>query len=317
MASGPKDSAMSTVTDDRIESVRRFSRFYTKRIGVLQQRLHDSPFSLAEARVLFELAHRDRPTATLLGHELGLDPGYLSRMLRDFERRALVRRTRSAEDGRESLVALTREGQKAFARLDARSAGDVRALLARCTTRDQQRIVAAMRTIEDLLGAGTPPTRTFTLRPHRAGDIGWVVERHGALYARECGYDATFEALVAEIGARFLRDFDPAREGAWIAECDGERVGSVFLVKKSARVAKLRLLLVEPEARGLGIGRGLVDRCIAFARAAGYRRITLWTQKGLHAARKIYEEAGFRLTGEAAHHSFGHDLVAQTWELDL
>lgn len=308
---------MSTVTDARIESVRRFSRFYTKRIGVLQQGLLDSPFSLAEARVLFELAHRDRPTATELGNDLGLDPGYLSRMLRNFERKTLVLKTRSAEDGRESLLALTREGRKAFARLDARSAKDVRALLADCSAHDQQRVVAAMQTIEDVLGASPPPDRRFTLRPHRAGDIGWVVARHGALYAQEYGYDASFEALVAEIGAAFLRNFDPAREHGWIAECDGENVGSVFLVKKSERIAKLRLLLVEPHARGLGIGKALVDACIAYARAAGYRKISLWTQKGLDAARGIYEQAGFRLTNEEPHHSFGHDLVAQVWELDL
>jgi DNA-binding MarR family transcriptional regulator/N-acetylglutamate synthase-like GNAT family acetyltransferase len=307
----------TAVAGSRIAAVRRFNRFYTKQIGLLQRGLLDSPFSLAEARVLFELAHRNRPTATQLGADLGLDAGYLSRMLRGFERMGFVRKTRSVDDGRERFLALTDAGRKAFARLDARSADVVRALLGKCTMRDQERIVAAMTTIERLLEPRQTPAGEVALRAIRPGDLGWIVHRHGALYAREHGYDSSFEALVAEIAARFVRAFDPKRERGWVAEIDGEIVGSVLLVKKSTRVAKLRLLLVEPHARGRGIGRKLVAACIAFARSAGYRRITLWTQASLVAARRVYEEAGFRLTHEEAHRSFGHDLVAQTWELAL
>jgi len=284
---------------------------------VLQRGLLDSPYSLAEARVLFELAHRNQPTATLLGVDLGLDAGYLSRILRGFERKGLVRRARSAEDGRERFLALTDAGRKAFARLDARSAEAVRALLGTCNARDQQRIVGAMTTIERLLQPRQPSAADVVLRQIRPGDLGWIVHRHGVLYAQEHGYDASFEALVAEIAARFVREFDPKRERGWVAEIDGEIVGSVLLVRKSARVAKLRLLLVEPHARGFGIGRKLVAACIAFAKAAGYDRITLWTQSTLVAARRVYERAGFRLTREEPHRSFGHDLVAQTWELAL
>ena len=308
---------MATVTEARIDSVRRFNRFYTKQIGVLQEGLLQSPFSLAEARVLYELAHRDRPTATVLGSELGLDAGYLSRILRRLEKRALVAKTRSADDGRESFLTLTAVGRKAFSRLDVRSANAVRALLSTCSVADQRRVVDAMHEIENVLGAPRSLAPKVVLRAHRPGDIGWVIHRHGALYAREHGYDASFEALVAEIATDFLRKFDPARERCWIAESDGEIVGSVFVVRKSERVAKLRLLLVEPRARGLGIGRQLVAECIGFARQAGYRSITLWTQQGLDAARRIYEHAGFRLASEHPHRSFGQDLVAQTWEMKL
>ena len=310
-------SSSHPVASPRIDAVRRFNRFYTKQIGVLQEGLLDSPFSLAEARVLYELARRDRPTAKALGTELDLDPGYLSRMLRSLEKRSLIAKTRSAEDGRESFLALTNEGRKAFARLDRRSADSVRALLSDCSLLDQRRLVGAMKVIEQILGAGPSTLPEVALRAHRPGDIGWVIHRHGALYAQEHGYDATFEALVAEIASDFLRKLDPARERCWIAESAGEIVGSVFLVRKSVRVAKLRLLLVEPHARGLGVGRRLVAECIAFARQARYRRITLWTQRGLDAARRIYEDAGFRLMSEHPHRSFGQDLVAQTWELQL
>ncbi len=273
--------------------MRRFNRFYTRQIGVLQEGLLDSPFSLAEARVLYELAHRDRPTATELGTELGLDPGYLSRILRSLEKRSLVAKTRSAEDGRESFLALTAEGRKAFARLDtelrrlgARVARPVvRSAISVGSSTQWRRSNASWRP-----APAAPPK--IALRPHRPGDIGWVIHRHGALYAQEHGYDASFEALVAEIATDFLRKLDPARERCWIAEADGEIVGSVFLVRKSERVAKLRLLLVEPRARGLGVGRRLVAECIAFARQAGYRRITLWTQRGLDAARTDLRACG-------------------------
>ena len=313
----PSAPAPHLVSASRIAAMRRFNRFYTKQIGVLQRSLLDSPFSLAEGRVLFELAHRNRPTATELGADLGLDPGYLSRMLRGFERKGFVRKARSTEDGRAHRLALTDAGRKAFARLDARSAESVRTLLGKCSPRDQQRVVTAMEAIEHLLEPRPAPAGNVVLREVRPGDLGWVVHRHGALYAQEHGYDATFEALVADIAARFVREFDPKRERGWVAEIDGEIVGSVLLVKKSARIAKLRLLLVEPHARGLGIGRKLVAACIAFAKAAGYERITLWTQSTLVAARRVYEQAGFRLKREEAHRSFGHDLVAQTWELAL
>jgi len=305
------------VTDARVTAVRRFNRFYTKQIGVLQQRMLATSYSLTEARVLFEIAHRDRPTASQLGEDLGLDAGYLSRILRAFERASLVRKTRSTEDGRERYLVLTDAGRRTFARLDGRSATAVRALLGRCAVREQRRVVAAMATIESLLEPAEAAPRSVLLRQTGPGDLGWIVHRHGALYAEEHGYDASFEALVAEIAARFVREFDPARERGWVAEIDGEIVGSVLLVKASVRVAKLRLLLVEPHARGHGVGRTLVAACIDFAREAGYRRITLWTQSTLAAARHIYEQAGFRLTREKAHRSFGHDLVAQTWELAL
>jgi DNA-binding MarR family transcriptional regulator/N-acetylglutamate synthase-like GNAT family acetyltransferase len=300
----------------RIAAVRRFNRFYTRRIGVLQQGLLASRFSLAEARVLWELAHRDAPTASALGRDLGLDAGYLSRMLRSLAARGLVRKARSAVDGRQSLLSLTPAGRRAFARLDAASAREVGALLAPLPALRQRELTAAMATIERLL-APAAAAPACTLRAHRPGDVGWVVHRHGALYAEEYGWDATFEALVAEIGAKFIRDFRPARERCWIAERDGEIVGSVFVVEKSPTVAQLRLLLVEPSARGLGLGRRLTDECIGFARAAGYRKLTLWTNSILHAARRIYETAGFRLVGEEPHRSFGHDLVGQHWELPL
>jgi DNA-binding MarR family transcriptional regulator/N-acetylglutamate synthase-like GNAT family acetyltransferase len=307
----------AVVSGSRVAAVRRFNRFYTRQIGVLQHGLLDGPFSLAEARVLFEVAHRKQPTAAQLGADLGLDAGYLSRMLRGFERKGLLHKARSAVDGRERFLVLTDAGRKAFARLDSRSADAVRTLLARCTEHDQRRIVGAMTTIEHLLEPARPTARTVALRELRPGDLGWIVHRHGALYAREHGYDATFEALVSEIAAHFLREFDPERERGWVAEIEGEIVGSVLLVKKSARVAKLRLLLVEPHARGQGIGRKLVAACVGFAKAAGYHRITLWTQSTLAAARHVYEQAGFRLTHEEPHKSFGCNLVAQTWELAL
>jgi DNA-binding MarR family transcriptional regulator/N-acetylglutamate synthase-like GNAT family acetyltransferase len=304
----------------RIDAVRRFNRFYTRQIGVLGEGFLDSPFSLTETRVLYELAHRERPTASGLARDLGLDPGYLSRILRGFGRRGLVAQRRSREDGRQHHLVLTPRGRTAFAGLDAKSRERIGALITRRPPADQRRLLEAMRTIEQVLGPGTasvPGAAPYVLRGHRAGDMGWVVHRHGVLYAREFGWDERFEALVARVAADFIDHFDPARERCWIAERDGEIVGSVFLVEKSRTVAKLRLLLVEPSARGLGLGTRLVDECVAFARAAGYRKITLWTQSMLHAARHIYQAAGFRLTHEEPHHSFGADLVGETWELTL
>jgi DNA-binding MarR family transcriptional regulator/GNAT superfamily N-acetyltransferase len=300
----------------RVEAVRRFTRFYTRQIGVLHEGLLNSPFSLAEARVLYELAHRDMPTAAELGTELGLDAGYLSRILRGFVKDGLLAKTPSEQDGRQRFLALTAKGRKAFAPLDRRSRDEVGAMMADLAPAEQARLIEAMRTVETLLGRETAPP-AYVLRPHRPGDIGWVIHRHAALYAQEYGWDESFEALVAEIGAKFIRDFDIRRERCWIAERDGDIVGSVFLVKQSDTVAKLRLLIVEPAARGLGIGHRLVDECIRFARQAGYRQLTLWTNDILVAARRIYEAAGFRLVLEEKHRSFGHDLVGQNWELDL
>jgi DNA-binding MarR family transcriptional regulator/RimJ/RimL family protein N-acetyltransferase len=302
---------------DRIAAIRGFNRFYTRQIGVLQQGLLRSPFSLAEVRVLYELAHRESPAATELGRELGLDAGYLSRILRGFVKGGLVTKTVSEADGRRSLLELTDEGRKTFAVLDARSDEEVGAMLGAVPPDGQRRLVEAMRTVERLLGARPAPATPYILRPHQPGDMGWVVHRHGVLYAQEYGWDERFEALVASVVAGFIQHFDPKRERCWIAERDGEIVGSVFLVQQSKRVAKLRLLLVEPAARGLGIGSRLVAECVGFARRVGYRKMTLWTNDVLHAARHIYERAGFRLVHEEPHDTFGHGLVGQTWELEL
>lgn len=301
----------------RVAAVRRFNRFYTKQIGLLQEHLLHSPFSLTEARVIYELAHHTETTATALGAELGLDAGYLSRILRAFQKRGIIQKQRSKTDGRETLLRLSARGQDAFAKLNADSHHDIGALLHALPSDAQSRLVDAMQAIEDLLGAQPERTAPYILRPHRPGDMGWVVGRHGTLYAQEYDWDQTFEALVAEIVARFIRRFDPQRERCWIAEKNGANVGSVFLVKKSSTVGQLRLLLVEPSARGLGIGGRLVDECTHFARQVGYRKIVLWTNSVLHAARRIYEHAGYRLTAEEPHHSFGQDLIGQTWELTL
>lgn len=299
-----------------VNAVRAFNRFYTRKIGVLADHLLDSPYSLAEMRVLYELAHREAPTATELGRDLGLDAGYLSRILRRFEARKLLLRTASQADARRSLLRLTARGRAVFQPLDRRAKDEVASLLGPLPPTKQQQVVEAMTTIESALG--TAAAVPYTLRHHQPGDMGWVVHRHGAVYWQEWRYNAEFEALVARIVADFLDKLDPARERCWIAERNGVIVGSVFLVKKSKTVAKLRLLLVEPSARGLGLGRRLVDECVQFARQAGYRKITLWTQSELTAARGIYKSAGFRLVGEHRHDAFGrHGLVAETWDLDL
>ena len=300
----------------RIAAVRTFNRFYTSRIGVLRAGLLESPFSLTQARVLYELAHRRRPTATEMGHDLGLDPGYLSRILAAFRKRGLVSRTASKSDGREGLLGLTPAGRRAFASLDARARDEVRDMLAPLPARAQGRLVASMRAIEGLLDGGGG-AGTYAIRAPRPGDMGWVVERHGAVYDQEYGWGTAFEALVAGIVAEFMRAHDPRRERAWIAERDGERVGSVFLVARSRTVAKLRLLLVEPSARGSGLGTRLVGECLRFARGAGYRKVVLWTQSLLLPARHIYERAGFRLTASEPNHEFGKGLVSEIWELEL
>jgi DNA-binding MarR family transcriptional regulator/GNAT superfamily N-acetyltransferase len=306
-----------TDIDERVDAVRRFNRFYTKQIGVLHEGLLRSPFSLTEVRVLYELAHREKPTAAELGKELGLDPGYLSRILRGFEKRGLVGKVLSEADGRQSHLTLTARGREVFAPLNARSHDEVNAMLSKLSAVEQHRLIEAMRTIEKLLGARPEPKVPYLLRPPQPGDMGWIIHRHGVLYAQEYGWDETFEALVAEIAAKFIQKLDPKRERCWIAERDGEIVGSVFLVKKSKTVAKLRLMYVEPKARGLGIGSRLVSECVRFARQMGYRKVVLWTNSVLVAARHIYEKAGFRLVHEEPHHSFGHDLIGETWELKL
>ncbi len=308
---------MAIPADPRVDAVRRFNRLYTRRIGALRAGLLDSPFSLAEARLLYELAHRERPAAAELARDLGLDAGYLSRLLRSLERRRLISRERSESDARQSLLSLTAAGRRTFATLDARSNAEVRAMLGKLPDAGQRRLVEAMRDVERLLGAAPEPKVPYLLRPHRPGDMGWIVHRHAALYAQEYGWDERFEALVATIVAKFIDNFAPQRERCWIAEREGEIVGSVFLVKKAPTVAQLRMLYVEPTARGLGIGRRLVDECERFAREKGYKKIVLWTNSILHAARHIYEAAGYRLVDEEPHHSFGHRLVGQTWALKL
>lgn len=303
--------------DTLIQAVRRFNRFYTRQIGVLHDGLLQSQFSLAEVRVLYELAHREHPTAAELALELGLDAGYLSRILRGLQARGLVSRSRSHTDARQTLLALAAKGRETFAVLDARSSRQVGAMLDKLFPAERTQLVTAMQKIEHLLAGASPSSPPYLLRPHQPGDMGWVVYRHGAIYAGEYGYSEEFEALVAEIVAHFLRNFDPARERCWIAERESEIAGSVFLVKKSKSTAKLRLLLVEPSARGLGIGKRLVSECVRFARQVGYEKITLWTQSELLAARHLYQQAGFELVASQPHRSFGKDLVAETWELKL
>lgn len=298
--------------------VRRFSRFYTRELGLLANGYLDSPFSLSEARVLYELANREHAVASELTRELQLDAGYLSRILRGFRRRGLLGATPSRADGRRTELRLTRRGRAAFAAIDARSRDDVGALLAPLAVADQERLVAAMAAVERLLGEpGAATAGGYVLREPRAGDLGWVVQRHGAVYAEEYGWNVEFEGLVAGIVGTYVERHDPERERCWIAERDGLNAGCVFVVKHTATVAKLRLLLVEPDARGLGIGARLVDECVAFSRAAGYRRLRLWTNSVLRAARHIYEAAGFELVAEEAEHRFGKDLVFETWELRL
>jgi len=308
----------ATPTDPNINAVRSFNRFYTRHIGVLREGLLKSPFSLAEVRVLYEIAHREQPTATELCRDLGLDPGYLSRILSKLEKRGLVSKCASQSDGRQSLLGLTARGRKTFATLDTRQSAEVAAMLRPVPPPGQARLVLAMHSIETVLGARPEPKTPYILRSHQPGDMGWVVHRHGALYAQEYGYDERFEALVAEIVAKFIQHFDARRERCWIAEKDGEIVGSVFVVKKSKTAAKLRLLLVEPSARGLGIGKRLVDECLRFARQAGYKKMVLWTQSELPAARHIYQQAGFSLVQETPHCDWGRDdLVSQVWERKL
>ena len=301
----------------RVGEVRRFNRFFTRRIGVLREGLLHGPYSLTEARVLFELAHGEDISASELSHELGLDPGYLSRILVRFEQGGLVDRVISESDGRRRLLRLTAAGEDAFAELDRRSREEVSGMLEGIPERDQRRLLEATRTIEGVLGGDGSTPEPYLLRRHGPGDMGWVVQRHGALYASEYGWDGRFEGLVARIVADFIERYDPSWERCWIAETGGRKVGCVFVVRESKEVAKLRLLLVEPEARGAGLGSRLVAECVTFARERGYRKLVLWTNSVLHSARRIYEEHGFELVDEEEHHSFGADLVGQNWELEL
>jgi DNA-binding MarR family transcriptional regulator/GNAT superfamily N-acetyltransferase len=302
----------------RIAAVRRFNRFYTRQIGLLDEGLLSSPLSLTQARTLYELAHRKQSTAAELCDALGLDAGYLSRILSSFEKNHLIEKKESPKDARQTLLALTKKGRRVFEPLNAQSDEQVRNILSKLSPANQDDLLHSMQTVESVLNSGTRSTTSCVLRQHRPGDMGWVVWRHGLLYSQEYSYDERFEALVAEIVAEFVEKLDPARERCWIAERDGENVGSVFLVKKSQTVAKLRLLLVEPSARGLGIGKRLVSECVRFAGRARYKKILLWTQSELAAARSIYQSAGFKLVGEEKHDSWSRKgLVAETWELKL
>lgn len=304
-------------SDEEIAAVRAFNRFYTRKLGVLDQQLSNSPFSLSEARVLYELAHREEPSAKEIGAELGLDAGYLSRIVQNFDENGLITRQPLPADRRQYQLGLTTEGRQAFAKLERNTQDEIGAMLAGLPRGGSQKLLGAMAKIERLLGEPGATASPAILRGHRPGDMGWVVQSHGALYASEYGFDASFEALVAEISAKFLTSFDASRERCWIAELDGAQVGSVFLVKHSDDVAKLRLLLVDPAGRGHGLGQRLVAECIGFARATGYRRMTLWTQSILVAARKIYQDAGFARVATEPHRSFGQSLIGETWEREL
>ena len=309
-----------SIPPDHIARVRAFNRDYTRRIGVLSEGLLDSPYSLTEVRVMYEIAHREAVTAGELAQDLELDKGYLSRILKRFEAKKLLARRAAPDDARRQHLRLTPAGLRVFTPLEERSQEQIRALLARLDDARREEVLEAMDVIQQALMGGAvrgADTTPLTLRAHRPGDMGWVIQRHGEIYHQEYGWNVEFEGLVAEISAEFIRKLDVARERCWIAEAAGRRVGCIFLVAKDATTAKLRLLLVEPDARGLGVGRALVAECVRFARQSGYRKIVLWTQSNLTAARSIYSKAGFVKTGEEPHHSFGYDLVGETWELEL
>jgi DNA-binding MarR family transcriptional regulator/N-acetylglutamate synthase-like GNAT family acetyltransferase len=305
-------SSASPVAPDHVKAVRAFNRFYTQRIGVLKRYL-DTDFTLTEVRVLYELAHR--PPLTV--RDLALDPGYLSRILRRFEDRGWLARESAPHDGRQQLLRLTEAGHATFAPLQQKSRDETAALLATVPADTRPRLIGALQTVHRLLEPATEAQPRIVLRDPRPGDLGWVVQVHGEVYAREYGFDAEFEALVAEIAAKFLRRFDPACEKGWIAEVDGERAGCVFLVRKSKTVAQLRLLVLTPQARGLGLGGQLTDACIAFAREKGYRKIMLWTQSHLAAARRIYQSRGFERVRSDPYAAFGQEMVSEVWELKL
>ncbi len=304
-------------TEDPIAAVRAFNRFYTRKLGVLDQHLGKTPFSLSEARVLYELAHRDDLAAKEIGIELGLDPGYLSRIVQSFDEKGLITRKPLPADRRQYQLSLTAKGRQTFAKLNLSSQNEVAAMLAQLSADDATQLTQAMATIEAVLEQRRSRPASVVLRSHRVGDMGWVISRQGAAYAADYNWDISYEALVAEICAQFIRNYDAAREHCWIAEVGGEPVGSIFLVKATDEIAKLRLLQVEKKARGLGVGRALVEQCIQGARERGYSKMTLWTQSILVAARGIYKSTGFKLVKEEKHHSFGADLVGETWDRDL
>ncbi|MGO9698212.1 MAG: GNAT family N-acetyltransferase [Xanthobacteraceae bacterium] len=309
------------VAEDRVAAVRRFNRFYTRQLGVLRKTYLDSPYSLGEARLLYEIAQRRSPTASEIVRALDLDAGYLSRTLRNFEKRGLIQRQISARDTRQSHIALSASGRNAFAPLDRRSQRDAGATLEKLKPAHQARLVAAMNTIETLLDdrAQTPPVQAsgIKLRAPVPGDFGWIIKRHAELYAQEYGWVAPFEGVCAQIVADFVNKYDRKRERCWIAEIDGENAGTIMLVKDSAKVARIRLLLLEPNARGIGLGAQLVDECIRFARRAGYKKITLWTHSVLTAARHIYQKVGFKLMRTERHRSWGRPVVSEHWDFDL
>lgn len=309
---------MQAKTQDTVAALRRFSRFYTRQLGLLEEHLHGSGHSLTEVRVLYEIAHREASAAADLGRELALDGGHLSRLLRRLAARGLVQRRIHADDARRSVLALTAKGRRAIAALEQASSAQAAALVAHLDPGRAAELRAAMLVVERALSpAERSAPEPIVLRAHQSGDIGWIAHRQGLLYTDEYGWDETFEALVAEIAAKFVREFDAKHERCWVAEQGGRIVGSVFVVRKSARVAQLRLLYVEPAARGKGLGGRLVDECIAFARAKGYRTLMLWTNDVLDAARSLYEARGFRLGKQERHRSFGKALVGQVWELAL
>lgn len=303
--------------EQRVSAVRRFSRYYTREIGLLQDGLLDSPYSLTQARVLYELAQKQTCTATELAEALALDHGYLSRILRGFDEKGLVVKRRDKDDGRQFALSLTDKGRLAIGTLDQRSQREAGDMLGKLDEAEQRRVIAAMNTIERLIGGRAAAAPVVSLREHRPGDMGWVVAQHGVVYASEYGWGSHIEALTAEVVANFLKNFDPARERCWIAEMDCEPVGSIFLVRENDDIARIRLLIVDARARGLGIGRRLVGEAVAFARGAGYSGITLWTHTVLTAARMIYLKAGFRLVEEWIHDDFGKPEASETWQLDL
>ena len=304
-------------SDTQIAAIRGFNRFYTRKLGFIEPKLLHSPFTLQEARILYEIRHRPACTATDLTRDLGLDPGFVSRTLQALEQRQIVTRAPAKHDGRINELSLTATGRTAQAELERRSHDEVGNLLASLDDIQRAAVVNAMATIEQMLEQPTRKPAAFLLRSHRPGDIGWVISSQARVYAEEYGWDISYEALVAEICAQFIRNYDPSREHCWIAEANGEPLGSIFLVKGSDDVAKLRLLLVEKKARGLGVGRALVDQCIRAAREKGYKQMTLWTQSILVAARKIYQDSGFKLVATDPHRSFGQSLIGETWEREL
>ncbi|MHA2003411.1 MAG: bifunctional helix-turn-helix transcriptional regulator/GNAT family N-acetyltransferase [Candidatus Thorarchaeota archaeon] len=303
--------------EENIQDIRQFNRFYTKRIGLLNRGLLRTKFSLSQARVIFELSQQEQITSSEIVKRLGIDPSYLSRILSAYERENLIVKEKSEIDNRQWMIRLTDKGKDAFRELDDRASEEIREMLQSMSSEDQDRFLKAITTIGNVLSAKSSPALSYLIRPHRAGDIGWIVHRHGVIYSEEYGWDETFEALTAEILAKFIQSHDLKRERIWIAEQDGENVGSVMIVDAGDQVAQLRLLLVEPKARGKGIGRKLIEECIDFSRRNGYKKIKLWTQSNLLAARHLYIDYGFELVGDESHKSFGHELTAEFWELQM